>query len=361
VQNVPAIWRNLPKPVQHGSLGLLALISLGYLFTTDAEGTEVTIMDRGLNMPIETLTLPSGWELTHDVATDPNTGQFSRYRVEKRGPSGEITRSLPPALFGNAFGVSFEQVWQRTAYQALTDMLQNVTLGSLQTQGPLLSKIGGNAYMQQTLQQSGITELYEVDVSGQRAGTPYEGKLLIAVMRADQQNGVMTLGILLSPQGGLIHTIDTDLRIAESRRANPKHTQAVKQISQQVTQGIQASHKQRMQANQQRFDAHQKMMQGRYQQNDQQNQQWLNNFRNDSYSGSGSNSGYSGQDAYVDSIHEQNTFYDPDSGQNVSPGGQSDYNYTDGLGNFYGTDDPSFNPNSMQGDWQQVKPLRPNY
>ena len=27
------------------------------------------------------------------------------------------------------------------------------------------------------------------------------------------------------------------------------------------------------------------------------------------------------------------------------------------LGNYYGTDDPSFDPNSLQGNWEQIDPL----
>jgi len=147
-------------------------------------------------------------------------------------------------------------------------------------------------------------------------------------------------------------TIDTDIKIGESAKANPQYQQAQQQISQRAS-------RQRMRANQQQFDSHQRMMKDRYRSNDQQNQQWMNNFRNDNAGSAGSN-GYSGQDAYIDSIHERNTFYDPDSGQNVSRDGQYEQNYTDGLGNYYGTNDPSFNPNSLQGDWQATEPLRPN-
>ena len=343
----------LKTAVQSTSLLAVSLIFLFGPVPAVIAGNQVTVIDQGLNMPMSTYTLPKGWKLVHDIATNPNTGMITRYKLDKFGPQGQITRSLPPAMYGPFTGTSFQQAWHQNAEQALQGVMQEFEIGQPQTKGPLLDKMRSSQKLQHNLQKNGIKKLWEANISGKRNGKAYEGKVLIASMPIDQQSGVVLTGILISPRGLLMKTIDTDIKIEEMSKENPRYVQTMQQIS------IRAS-KQRMQARQQQFNSHQQMMQQRYQANDQRNQQWMNNFRNDGSSSTGSN-GYSSHDAYIDSIHERNTFYDPDSGQNVSRDGQYDYNYTDGMGSYYGTDDPSFNPNSMQGDWQETEPLQPGY
>ena len=102
----------------------------------------------------------------------------------------------------------------------------------------------------------------------------------------------------------------------------------------------QALHQQRMADNQARFQAHQQMMQERYDASDRQHRQWMNDFRS-SGSSAYAGSDYTGHEAFIDGIHERSTFDDPYSGQQVQHEGQYDHWYTNGLGDYYGTDDPA--------------------
>lgn len=327
-------------------------------------GKQITVMDHGLNMPIATYTIPNGWKIVDDIAMDPNTGRYARYRMDKYGPEGEIVRNLPPVDYGLLQGVSFQQAWKNMSRQGLHDLLQDVSIGQLRTAGPDITKARNNPQVQKLIRQMGINDLDIgiVDISGSRNGKHYTGRVEVISMPfpEDRQSGVMYIGILLSPPGLLDKTTETDMKISASAKNNPQYGQAIQQISQRVMQGMQQRHNQRMQASQHQFNAHQQIMQDRYQNSYQQNQQWMNDYRNQGPLDSG-NHGYSSHDAYIDSINETSTFHDPDSGQNVTRDGQYDYNYTDGMGSYYGTDDPGFNPNAMPGDWQETEPLHPNY
>ncbi len=113
----------------------------------------------------------------------------------------------------------------------------------------------------------------------------------------------------------------------------------------------------RMQGNQAAFDAHQRNMAERSAAQDRNHANYMDTLRNTPTRPAGS--GYDSHDAYIDSIHGSTRFQDPYSGQQITRDGDYDYWYQDNLGNYYGTDDPSFNPNSLPGNWQQIDPLSP--
>ena len=71
-------------------------------------------------------------------------------------------------------------------------------------------------------------------------------------------------------------------------------------------------------------------------------------------------SDYTSHDALIDGIHERSSFNDPYSGQQLSRDGQYDYWYQNNLGEYHGTNDPSFDTHALQGNWQQIDPLTPN-
>lgn len=39
--------------------------------------------------------------------------------------------------------------------------------------------------------------------------------------------------------------------------------------------------------------------------------------------------------------------------------GQYEHNFTNGLGGYYRTDDVSFDPASLQGNWRRIEPFGP--
>ncbi|PIE43777.1 MAG: hypothetical protein CSA50_04030 [Gammaproteobacteria bacterium] len=349
-------------------IDILAIIVLLSMFGS-LQAKQVTIVDRGLNMPVYRYTLPEGWEVVQDMAVDPNTAQYMRYKLEVYGPNGEILVSCMAVPYGpySPMSVSFDQAWKQSAYQGLQQKVANTSLGKLSPQGVLISKMQNSPMFMQKFRQRkqawGIEKIQplEVDVRANRNGVNYEGKLIVWHLPNPmmQQAGVVSAEAILAPAGRLAETLDSYLRIVERIQDNPGYVQRVKQLNQQVLARNMAAHRQRMDAQKQMFDAHQNRMRQQSAARDQNFQQWMNDFRNDGSSPSSVGS-YTSQDSFVDSIHERQTFYDPDSGFNTSRDGQYDYNYTDGMGNFYGTDNPSFDPNSLQGDWQQTQPLAPN-
>jgi len=113
----------------------------------------------------------------------------------------------------------------------------------------------------------------------------------------------------------------------------------------------------RQQGNQTAFDAHQRNMAQRSAMMDQNHAGFMDNLRNTP--SRPADSDYDGHDAFIDGIHDSTSFQDPYSGQQITQDGDYDYWYQDNLGNYYGTDDPGFDPHSLQGNWQRIEPLSP--
>jgi len=180
---------------------------------------------------------------------------------------------------------------------------------------------------------------------------------------------VMPLSIFLAPDNHYENSLAITREMAKNTVPNPAYEQRMDQINQRVMQQMQvqnqqrmaqsaAAHRQRMANNQAAFNAHQQNMRSMSQTQDASYNSYMNGLRNSgSYSSNGSD--YSSHNAFIDQMHERSTFNDPYSGQEMHLDGQYDYNYTNGLGDYYRTDDPSFDPNSLQGDWQQIEPQYP--
>ena len=115
----------------------------------------------------------------------------------------------------------------------------------------------------------------------------------------------------------------------------------------------------RRHGNQVAFENHQRGVAANSAMMDQSHASFMGNLRNTPTRPAGN--GYDSHDALIDGIHETTTFQDPYSGQQVTHDGQYDYWYQDNLGNYYGTDDPSFNHHGMQGNWEQADPLAPQW
>ncbi len=337
---------------------LFSLTQVNLLFAS----TTVTVIDRGLNNMVKTtVTLPTGWTLLHNIETNTTTAGYNYFQQDINGPSGELIREIPMIRFSPfVTGYSFEQTWQAIVQQYLQDVMTIQSIGQLRSDGELLRSIKAFSIQKYKRDLLSGQELYEVTVSGLKNNKPHQSKIWFLVQRYDPQSGHILSGIFASPSNLMSKTIKMAFEIEMKAKVNPQYDGARARVIDQVTRQNTASHKQRMQANQQSFNQHQQMMQQQSQINDQQNQQWMNNFSQPS--NSNYNNTYSGQDATIDSIHDSNTFADPDSGQNRTFDGQYQYNYTDGQGNYYGTDDPSFNTNSLpSGNWQQIDPLAPQY
>ncbi|MDJ0786158.1 MAG: hypothetical protein QNK05_05080 [Myxococcota bacterium] len=330
----------------------------------------VTLYDHGMQMARGQITVPSGWRVNQDIATDPNTGRFMRFVYDIVGPNGELVRNLPIYTYQSMMGQQFEPMWRDAVMRALHGALEGVQIGALQTSA-VMQRV---PTVQQAMQAQNAQPL-EAPLQASRGGQPYAGRVYVVNMPfpADPSSGVFVPGLIVAPPDRLEAAIQANLQMALSARPNPQFEQAYAAIDRRVRQQMQRDHQQRMARNQAAFDAHQRRMAGNqaafdaHQQRmagnqaafDAQNRQWLENFRGSGGSGASPGGGYTTNDQFNDYIRDTDTFYDPDSGQNVQLDGYYDRTFTDGLGNFYRTDDPSFDPNSMQGNWNEVQPLQP--
>lgn len=118
------------------------------------------------------------------------------------------------------------------------------------------------------------------------------------------------------------------------------------------------AHQKRMADRQAAFNSHQKNVAGLNQLQDVAHESYMKTLRSSgSFSSVGSD--YSSHDAFIDQTHERTTFRDPWAESEINLDGQYQYNYTNGLGDYYRTNDPGFEPASLQGDWQSIDPLNP--
>ncbi|MEM6841602.1 MAG: hypothetical protein AAF632_05215 [Bacteroidota bacterium] len=339
----------------------------------DGDG-KVVIYDKGLQMPISTVILPKGWKVDQDIAFDPNTARPVRFKLDYTGPNDELFRMfMEVKRFGAMTGKSFEQAYREAIPNMIGNELTQVSVGNIKPSPEAEALPQFQKVIQKLSRQGMRMNVLEVEISGQRNGQPYKGAL--GFMKGVQPTAMgeagilMPFTILLAPANHFENSLAFTEEIGKNTVSNPAHEQRMEQINQRAMQQIhangqqrmqqaQAAHQQRMANRQAAFDAHQKNIQSMGQIQDASYNSYMNNLRNSgSYSSSGSN--YSSQDAFVDQIYERSTFNDPYSGQEMNLDGQYDYNYTNGLGDYYRTDDPSFDPNSMQGDWQQIDPQYP--
>ena len=68
-------------------------------------------------------------------------------------------------------------------------------------------------------------------------------------------------------------------------------------------------------------------------------------------------SDHGGHQAVIDQIHERSAFSDPWTNTEIDLDGQYKYNFTNGLVDYYRTDDAGFDPASLRGDLRPIDPL----
>jgi len=334
---------------------------------TNGGGKTITIYDKGLQMPMGTYTIPSGWELTHDIAFDPNTARATRYQVDLQGPNGELSRMFQHFYsYGQMYGTSFDHSLQQAVPAAMGNVVQQARFDRI-SRSPQFDQLPQFQKMKQQMAAQGMqAEGLEMPFAGMRNGRAVRGKLLFIHCQAQWGGLLMAVGQYLAPENVFGKAEGVFDEISKGYRPNPAHEQRLAQINQVAMQrqhqmnqqrmtNAQIAHQQRMSQRQAAFDAHQQNMRSMSQAQDASHQQFMGNLRNSGSYSSGNN-GYSGHDAFIDQIHERSTFLDPYSGQEVHMDGQYKYNFTNGLGEFYRTNDPSFDPSSLQGNWQPINP-----
>jgi len=339
---------------------IILFLILFFTIQSIAYAKKIQVMDNGLNMLRETIEIPAGWKLNADIASNAMTGQYIRFEHDIIGPNDEMLRELPPLFYGILTGKTFEQTWQIIIDEAIADFMAVKSTGRLIQNGPIAKRMLKELNITTGQLAASQKQIFEVTITGTKNNKPYTTVLVFSSQAFDGQSGIMFGGIVGSPTKRFDATLKTSFKISKQTKLNPQYDATRARLIDRTTQTSTAQHNQRMRNNQQQFNQHQQMMGERSQMFDQQNQQWMNNFTKSTPNyGSGN---YDGQDAYIDGIHETSTFADPSTGQNRTIDGQYQYNYTDSMGEYYGTDDPSYNPNMMQnGDWQEIQPMQPQY
>ncbi len=309
--------------------------------TSSGQAQHVTLVDHGLQMPRGTQVVPEGWTLTQDIATDPTSGQLQRYRLDIRGPGGELIRGLGIANYAQMLGTSLEQTWRAAAMRGLQNEVQQIALGDLQRSARLESLVQFRRVAQMAGPRGMEVRGLEAPIRGSVRGQPVEGVVYVIHVGSPQMPGAGTIqtSVVVSPPDRLAETLRLDEQMANSYQPNPQYEQRVQQISQRAMQqqqaesqqwmaNSQAQHQQRMANNQARFNSHQQMMQGRYDAADQQMQSWQAQQRSSDEM----------HRRTINGINETVDLYDASSGQTYY-GVQSGYDsyWTDPTGNVVGT------------------------
>lgn len=319
----------------------------------------VTLYDQTHQMAMGSFSIPSDWQFQHDIASKIDAPGFHRYMKQILGPNGEVVINLQIGSYNQLLGTHFQGALGQNVRQSLGRFVQNISLGQISTSADVMNS---KSFKSATQKAPGLKAL-EVPFTGQREGKEVNGMVYIALM--DQgQFGMFFGDVLFSSSDRLTATKRVYFMTGDTYEENPQYVQIQNQVQQRLSaqqqqmaaarsqQSYQA-HQQRMAMRQQAFNAHQNRMQQNSQMMDQNHQQWMSNFRS---TGNTTTNGYSSHNAYVDAIHERQSFNDPYSGQEVHKDGYHQYNYTNGLGDYYQTNDPSFNASSLQGNWQEISP-----
>lgn len=318
-------------------------------------GQKIVIVDRGMNMPIARLTIPAGWRLFQDVATNTNTAAYDRYLIDVQSPDGMLIRGLGSAAYSHNDGTNFDSIVGKMALAGVEE-ISDLSYGEFEPNQAVMAQPTYQQAMQQARSARGQQlQAVHLRFTGTASGRPVAGRLQVdhrLFSRDGQHTGGMVNLLLLISAPEQIETLEKiSSAIIQGAEPNPAYDDARARV-------MAAAHHQRMAQNKAQFDNHQAMMKGRYRAADAQNSRWLQNFRSSGGSSSSPPSGYSSHDKFIDSIGETTRFNDPDSGTQVRRDGQFDNWATDNQGNYIGSDDPSFEPNAIEGNWQEAAPLQ---
>lgn len=338
-----------------------------------ASDREVTVMDHGLGIPISTMRLPRGWDLQQDIAYDAQAGRHARFKLVVVGPRNQYIRSyLGNFPYGSFNNLPFERAVSQAVEHVLgAEKLQWLEVGSLVPSSEVLEQPAAVAMAQRMASRGQRLEAYKARFTGERDGRRYRGRIdFLNFFSPSGGFGTLSPGSMLF---ALAEDYEATVRVAgEIQRTlvrNPEHDRAMTSVNERLRQQSDAyarqqmdrsaiAHQRRMADQQAAFASQQRNMAGLNQLQDVAHESYMKTLRSrGSFSTVASD--YDGQQAVVDQIHGRSSFADPWSNSQVALDGQYEYNFTNGLGDYYRTDDASFDPASLQGDWRRIEPLGP--
>lgn len=341
----------------------------------------IEVKDQALNMSMLSLSVPAGWTLHQDIASNPNGSGYLKFLLAMESPEGEIHGFLPlmmnynaSIIYGQQNGMYFDELVNYLMHYCSQPFLEKFTPGKKVSDKEALASDEGNQYRQYAvnfsnmISQMAVSQIFmdfdiiKMNFAASRKNVPYKGILKAVKIGVIDQDpyltgkyGVIFGGFTLAPENLIAHAekreIDMNLQV------NPQWEAKRSQIIEMETQRMSQDHQARMAQQRQQFNAHQQNMASMRQTFDQQNQAWYErNF------GSGGSSAYSGNASVIDAITGYSTFSDPYTGQQIKKEGHYNYWYTNEFGEYHGTDDPNFQPgNHYSGNWTPIQPLKPDH
>jgi hypothetical protein len=332
--------------------------------TNSPSNTTSVIMDKGLNIPLGRIVVPKGWTLRQNIISTTHTAGFQAFQLELHGPNDELIMYLPlnvqymktaDFFTGQMQGYGFEELAQYLVSEMLREKSQGLTAFGFQVdrktqQDPQFRKM--EAEVRQLI---GSLTPHEFQIKGQYKGKCVQGSgIVLQVDYSQNLQGMGTAGVLFN--GAIViatpDRLSQTLKLSETVQLefNPQWDQAKDQIIRNDTDRMTASHNARMANQKASFNAQQQayhQTQAAYQ---SQNDAWYHNNL-------GAGSQYNSSAAFTDAITGHTSFQDPYTGHQIKQEGHYNHWYTNQHGEYYGTDDASFNPATLQGDWQAIEPL----
>jgi hypothetical protein len=356
------IWCALPPPeYSEQETGMMKQL----------EFESVQLWDKTLGMALGTMLIPKGWIFEQDIALNNQTGLYERYQADLLGPDGQLIRAVNSKFYSPQVGIGFEETWRNIVENAIRFELDDVMIGHLQ-QSRTFAKDALFREMASMMRNQGIKmEALEVPFSGRFENRRYRGVAYVAHANNPwlDDTGVVTVKLVTSPVELFDETVNLDIKVSGTYTRNSLYEQRVAMIQMHAMNRNQSDG--HYYYHQYSCDCEPYYSDGIYWNEEsisvyphfeQMNRQWYENFFGswDTQSSYSTYSEYSTNDYFLDTVTGYSTFNDPYSGYQVRVEGNYRYNYTDGYGNFYGTDDPWFDPNKeFNGYWYPVDSLSP--
>jgi hypothetical protein len=318
----------------------------------------ITIYDKGLQMPVANIHPPSGFKVKSDISTNVSTGNYDRYLIEVANGKGELVAYFSDMTYtvyrdmytGQLQGISVHQICDYLKEQLKVAYFTQVEFGQM---SPDIQGMQQKEFLQisQMGQQQGAkATLVQIPLKGKHKGIRVSGKIGFIQYDLTHQfqgfyeaMGTMSLPYLIFASTDNYTSFETQIRQMKID-FNPAWNQAKAQISQR-------SHEQRMAQNKQNFDAHQRQHKATQDMYQSQNDAWYD--RN-----LGSGSQYNSSASFIDAVTGHTSFNDPETGFKVRQEGHYNHWFTNGQGQYHGTDDPNVKSSDFQGNWQSIQPMK---
>lgn len=317
---------------------------------------QTVLMDAGLRMPFASFTHPEGFALRYVLSTNPQTGQYDQYFIELENARGSLIRMPGEITYAGHQGTNFHQALEYLFLSSVQDVT-DIEFGETVVHHDLINGPIGQRLIPALRAEGMLMQAWRVPFRGNRGGAVKQGRAEIVhtFHPAHEGIGTVVVRVLMCDASQIDHLLESVLLMDRTFQQNPQYEQTVTAIRNEVMRRMTEDHQFRMARQQQMFDSHQRKMQGIYAANEAQNRQWRENFFN-SWNTAARSDDYSFNEAWRDTLTGQTTFNDPATGHQVKQDGHYNHWFTDGAGNYRGSDDSSFNPGS---GWQRIQPVSP--